>query len=67
VEGSLTTRKWQDRDGNDRYTTEIKGGEMQMLDGRRDDNGGGFGDQSRGGGDSRRGGGMDEPDDDIPF
>jgi len=32
VEGRLQTRKWQDRDGNDRYTTEIVGGEMQMLD-----------------------------------
>ena len=32
VEGRLQTRKWQDRDGNDRYTTEIVGNEMQMLD-----------------------------------
>jgi len=34
VEGSLRTRKWQDRDGNDRYTTEIVAREMQMLDSR---------------------------------
>ena len=34
VEGRLQTRKWQDRDGNDRYTTEIVGNEMQMLDSR---------------------------------
>ncbi len=34
VEGRLQTRKWQDRDGNDRYTTEIVGNEMQMLDGK---------------------------------
>jgi single-strand DNA-binding protein len=34
IEGRLQTRKWQDRDGNDRYTTEIVGNEMQMLDGR---------------------------------
>jgi len=34
VEGRLQTRKWQDRDGNDRYTTEIVANEMQMLDGR---------------------------------
>ncbi len=34
VEGSLRTRKWQDKDGGDRYTTEIVASEMQMLDGR---------------------------------
>jgi len=34
VEGSLRTRKWQDRDGNDRYTTEIVARDMQMLDSR---------------------------------
>lgn len=34
VEGSLRTRKWQDKDGQDRYTTEIVGNEMQMLDSR---------------------------------
>ena len=34
VEGKLRTRKWQDRDGNDRYTTEIIADEMQMLGGR---------------------------------
>ena len=34
VEGSLRTNKWQDKDGNDRYTTEIIGNEMQMLDGK---------------------------------
>ena len=34
VEGELRTRKWQDRDGNDRYTTEIVANEMQMLGGR---------------------------------
>lgn len=32
VEGKLQTRKWQDKDGNDRYTTEIIAKEMQMLD-----------------------------------
>ena len=32
VEGKLRTRKWQDKEGNDRYTTEIIGLEMQMLD-----------------------------------
>ena len=34
VEGSLRTRKWQDRDGQDRYTTEVVANEMQMLDSR---------------------------------
>lgn len=33
-EGSLRTRKWQDKDGQDRYTTEIVAGQMQLLDGR---------------------------------
>jgi single-strand DNA-binding protein len=32
VEGSLRTRKWQDKSGQDRYTTEIVAGEMHMLD-----------------------------------
>ena len=40
IEGELRTRKWQDRDGNDRYTTEVVvdgfRGEMVMLDGRSD-------------------------------
>jgi len=51
IEGSLRTRKWQDRDGNDRYTTEIviagMGGTLTMLDGAPGGGGGG----SRGGGD----------------
>ncbi|MCB1942961.1 MAG: single-stranded DNA-binding protein [Candidatus Accumulibacter sp.] len=34
VEGSLKTRKWQDKDGNERYTTEIVGNEMKMLGSR---------------------------------
>lgn len=36
VEGSIRTRKWQDKEGRDQYTTEIVAGEMQMLDGKRD-------------------------------
>lgn len=36
VEGQLRTRKWQDKDGQDRYTTEIVGNEMQMLDSKGD-------------------------------
>jgi len=34
IEGKLQTRKWQDKDGQDRYTTEIVANEMQMLDSR---------------------------------
>lgn len=34
IEGSLRTRKWTDKDGRDRYTTEIHANEMQMLDSR---------------------------------
>lgn len=37
VEGSLRTRKWQDQQGVERYTTEIVAEEMQMLDGRSGD------------------------------
>ena len=32
IEGSLNTRKWTDQNGQDRYTTQIKGQQMQMLD-----------------------------------
>ncbi len=44
VEGKLQTRKWQDQNGQDRYTTEIVANEMQMLDSRGDNmgQGGGF-------------------------
>jgi single-strand DNA-binding protein len=31
IEGTLRTRKWQDKEGKDRYTTEIRANEMQML------------------------------------
>lgn len=41
VEGSLRTRKWQDKEGKDRYTTEIVASEMQLLDGRQGGGGGG--------------------------
>ena len=68
VEGRLQTRQWDDKDGNKRYTTEIKADRITLL-------GGGGG---RGGGMDRsassHGAGMDEPpamepitDDDIPF
>lgn len=51
IEGQLRTRKWQDRDGNDRYTTEVSvggiGGVLTMLDGAQGSGGGG---QRSGGG-----------------
>ena len=34
IEGSLRTRKWQDKEGRDRYTTEVIANDMQMLGGR---------------------------------
>jgi len=37
IEGSLRTRKWQDQQGIDRYTTEIVANDMQMLDSRSDE------------------------------
>jgi len=37
IEGALKTRKWQDKDGVDRYTTEIVASEMKMLGGKKDD------------------------------
>ena len=37
IEGSLRTNKWQDQNGQDRYTTEVIASEMQMLGGRGDD------------------------------
>ncbi len=58
VEGSINTRKWQDKSGNDRYSTEIKVREMKMLD-------------SRGGGDRSGSAGADGSappmGDDVPF
>ena len=40
VEGSLRTRKWQDQNGQDRYTTEIRASEMKMLGGKDDSSAG---------------------------
>jgi single-strand DNA-binding protein len=73
VEGRLQTRQWDDKDGNKRYTTEIKCDRVTLLGGGGGGRGGGS--ESYGGGRSSGGGGgqMDEPpvepitDDDIPF
>ena len=74
IEGKLRTRKWQDRDGNDRSTTEIVADEMQMLGGRGGAAPMGSG-QGMGQGSSQDSGppsappqtGPDDFDDDIPF
>jgi single-strand DNA-binding protein len=82
IEGRLQTRKWQDKDGKDRYTTEIIANDMQMLGGRS----GGAGGSGGGSGGSSYSGGSSEPrersnapepastsagpsdfDDDVPF
>ena len=70
IEGKLRTRKWQDRDGNDRWTTEIIADEMQMLGGRG--GGGGSMPTSQDPGPSGSSSpppqaGPDDFDDDIPF
>jgi single-strand DNA-binding protein len=83
IEGKLRTRKWQDKEGRDRYTTEINANEMQMLGGRPSGSaggGGGGGGSDYGSGESRQrsapasaGAGGRAPvdespfDDDIPF
>ncbi|TCK17304.1 single-strand binding protein [Thiogranum longum] len=70
IEGKLQTRKWQDKNGNDRYTTEIIANEMQMLGGRGGggsaDFGGASASQSAPAAAPAAAGGGDF-DDDIPF
>ena len=76
VEGKLQTRKWKDKDGNDKYTTEVRGDRVVLLSG----GGGGGGARAEvGGGGSRgavaddsmnqgeAGGTVELTDDDIPF
>ncbi len=79
LEGQIQTRKWQDRDGNDKYTTEVVlqrfRGELVLLD-SREGGGGGYG---GGGGDYQDGGAAPRQsrpqpaafdtdlDDDVPF
>lgn len=72
IEGKLRTRKWQDKEGRDRYTTEVIADEMQMLGGR-----GGAGAPAAGGGGgmqsrpqsapAQQPAAVSEFDDDIPF
>jgi len=80
VEGRLQTRKWQDKDGADKYTTEIVANAMQMLGSRQGMGGGGAAERepAEGGGGASRGaarpaaaakpgGKFDDFEDDIPF
>lgn len=83
IEGQLETRKWQDKDGNDKYTTEVViknfNGSLTMLDGRNDNQGGGGYQQQQSQPQQSSGGGMqqqnnatpapvhDDFEDDIPF
>ena len=82
VEGRLQTRKWQDKEGQDKYTTEVVANVMQML-GSRQGQGQGGGDREAGGERAERaqgtqgaaakpaakagGGKFDDFEDDIPF
>ena len=83
IEGALRTRKWTDKEGQEKYTTEIVADKMQMLGSRSGMGGGGGGDggpremrepSGGGGGGSSRpakapagGAKFDDMDDDIPF
>lgn len=74
ISGKLATRKWQDRDGNDRYSTEIMGNQLVMLDSAQKQEGGASDNRHRnqngaGTDDSLSGGGWgsDDLNDDVPF
>ena len=74
VEGQLQTRKWTDKDGAEKYSTEIVlnrfNGTMVMLDGRSGGGGGGdggFGGGGRGTNEAPASFQRDEMDDEIPF
>lgn len=77
IEGPIQTRQWEDKDGQKRYTTEIKALQMTMLDSRGSGNGG---PQNQGGGQGQSkpeskpmssnvelGSNFDDMDDDLPF
>jgi len=68
IEGSLRTRKWQDKEGKDRYMTEIRANDMQMLDSKGGAGGGAS--YERGKGEAASPAPVAEKsfeDDDIPF
>ena len=69
IEGKLQTRKWTDKDGQEKYSTEVVlqnfRGELTMLDGRGGEGGGGGG--GRGASEAPASFQRDEMDDEIPF
>jgi single-strand DNA-binding protein len=67
IEGRLRTRKWQDREGQDRWTTEVVANEMQMLGGRQTGTGAGAGAPARSESESAPAPSGADLDDDIPF
>lgn len=72
VEGRLQTRKWQDKEGRDRWTTEVVANELKFLGGKEGGSGGGgrggYGKSNTGGGGGSYGGGGNYANDgDIPF
>lgn len=66
VEGSLRTRKWQDKEGNDRYTTEIVGHSIQLL-GSKPESSSGQSQPRQTRPPVKESDGFDAIDDDIPF
>jgi single-strand DNA-binding protein len=69
-EGRLQTRKWTDKEGQDKYTTEVVADRMQMLGSRSGSSGSGFSENQSSGKSSGSGefsGGLDDLEDDIPF
>ncbi|MBU2763341.1 MULTISPECIES: single-stranded DNA-binding protein [Acidithiobacillaceae] len=62
IEGRLQTRKWTDKEGQERYTTEIRGDRLQLIGGRRDD-----GQEPRGSHHGGGGGGDMPTDSSVPF
>jgi single-strand DNA-binding protein len=72
VEGKLQTRKWKDKDGNDKYTTEIRGDRVVLLSGGGGGRGEGLANRSSSSTEEfahaeAGGGGVELTDDDIPF
>lgn len=71
IEGQLETRKWRDQSGADRYSTEIVlrpfNGSLTLLDGKRDDDRGGYDDRPQGQSGGTPDGGRSDMDDEIPF
>ena len=81
VEGRIRTRKWQDKEGQERYTTEIEANEMQMLGGRQNTASSSGGEaeyggsmpsssapsEQRGSAPAKKAPSFEDMDDDIPF